>query len=228
MNAQRRCQTFRFWPLQAPVNPTRRRFLRASIGVASLSGRHGQRSVLVVDPGSTSPLGASLLALTRDARGCRRARKTALGRVGLVDAHSATPPRHRMPEPIHKLDERFIAQALRCFRKLAYGEVRLLLAGARLAEGYAPDLYRRRAPTGSARPAAHLTRLQSRCCFAQETLLPSGGSTHPLIREGFRLQIRTPRPTVAPGCCWVDRGDTRKPRNGGRGTRLSWITCSGP
>jgi hypothetical protein len=41
-------------------------------------------------------------------------------------------------------------------RKLAYDKVRLLLAGARLAEGYAPDLHHCRVEAGAFRLASHL------------------------------------------------------------------------
>jgi hypothetical protein len=43
-------------------------------------------------------------------------------------------------------------------RHLAYGEVRLLLAGAPLAEGYAPYLYDRLAKAGAISPASHLAQ----------------------------------------------------------------------
>ncbi len=49
------------------------------------------------------------------------------------------------PHPSQYLDERFVVEIphLLLLRKLAYGEVRLLLAGAALAKRYAPDLHRR-------------------------------------------------------------------------------------
>ena len=47
-------------------------------------------------------------------------------------------------------------------RHLAYGEVRLLLAGALLAEGDTIDLYHRQAQTGVVRLASHLAQPQLR------------------------------------------------------------------
>ena len=46
------------------------------------------------------------------------------------------------PQLLKRLDEQFAARALRLIlRKLADGEVRLLLAGTRLTESYAPHLH---------------------------------------------------------------------------------------
>jgi hypothetical protein len=64
-----------------------------------------------------------------------------------------------MPHPIQQLDERFVTQALRCLCELAYGEVRLLLASARLTEGHATNLYHRRAQARIICPTAHTTLL---------------------------------------------------------------------
>jgi hypothetical protein len=47
-------------------------------------------------------------------------------------------------------------------RHLAYGEVRLLLAGALLAEGDIPDLHHRQAGTGAVRLAPYLAGPQLR------------------------------------------------------------------
>ncbi len=134
----------------------------------------------------------------------------ASGRVGLVGPGSAA-PHGRTPYPIQQIDERLITQASRCFRKLAYDEVRLLLAGAWLAEGYAPDLYHRRASTGKIRPAAHLTRSQFRRCFDQKNLLLSGGSTPPLIRyKAFVYRYALSDPGLLPGVGEVE--ETNDPR----------------
>lgn len=59
-------------------------------------------------------------------------------------------------------------------RKLADGEVRLLLAGTRSAEGYTPDLHHRQMETWTLRPASHLARSSLlRHCIAQENLPPT-------------------------------------------------------
>ena len=55
--------------------------------------------------------------------------------------------------------------------ELAYLEVDLLLAGARLTERYTPDLYHSRVSAGAIRPTAHLTPSQFNHNLAQEALL---------------------------------------------------------
>jgi hypothetical protein len=61
------------------------------------------------------------------------------------------------PHPIQHLDKWLVAGAPGSFRQLAYCEVRLLLAGALLAEGNTPDLYYRRTWARTCRPATYLT-----------------------------------------------------------------------
>jgi len=72
--------------------------------------------------------------------------------------------------------ERLIAETSRRLRKFAYREVGLLLAGARLAEGYVPDLYRRRPRTGITRPATHPT-LPPFIGRPDQEILSQGGAT---------------------------------------------------
>src|ERR687898_216458 len=95
-----------------------------------------------------------------------------------------TPPSH-LSHPLQHVNERlFIVEPLRrSLCKLAYGEVRLLLAGARLTEGYAPNLYHRRAQAGNIRPTAHLTLLLlfASSCLDQEALVPSVRVCCPLL-----------------------------------------------
>src|SRR5215203_1458917 len=57
-------------------------------------------------------------------------------------------------------------------RKLANGEVRLLLAGASFTEGYTPDLHHRLMETRALRPASHLARSLLRHCIDKENLPP--------------------------------------------------------
>jgi hypothetical protein len=73
-------------------------------------------------------------------------------------------------------DERLIVETSRRPRTFPYREVGLLLAGARLAEGYVPDLYRRRPRTGITRPATHptLPRFIGR---PDQEILPQLGAT---------------------------------------------------
>src|SRR3954464_15032873 len=65
------------------------------------------------------------------------------------------------PSEAPNCGERPVAKALRLLGKLAqgkltYSEVRLLLAGARFAERYAPDLHHRLMGAGVFRLASHL------------------------------------------------------------------------
>ena len=70
-----------------------------------------------------------------------------------------------------RLDERIVAKALRLLGKRAYREVRLLLAGAPFAEGYALDLHHRLMGAGVLRLASRLARPALLCCcFDQENL----------------------------------------------------------
>jgi hypothetical protein len=70
-----------------------------------------------------------------------------------------------------RLGERPVAETLRFLGKLANSEVRLLLAGAPLAEGYALDLRYRLMGAGVLRLASHLASPALLCrCFDQENL----------------------------------------------------------
>jgi hypothetical protein len=56
-------------------------------------------------------------------------------------------------------------------RKLANGEVRLLLTGACFTEGYTPDLHHRLMETWALRPASHLARFLLRQGIDKENIL---------------------------------------------------------
>src|SRR5918995_4567438 len=103
-----------------------------------------------------------------------------------------TPPSH-LSHPLQHVNKRlFIVEPLRrSLCKLAYGEVRLLLAGARLTEGYAPNLYHRRAQAGNIRPTAHLTLLLlfASCLDQEALLLPLGRVCCPL--PGFNTHTKS-------------------------------------
>jgi len=64
------------------------------------------------------------------------------------------------------------AEALRLLHELAYGEVRLLLSGARFAEGQAPNLHYRLMGARVVRLASHLAwpQLLRRLDVAQHVL----------------------------------------------------------
>jgi hypothetical protein len=63
------------------------------------------------------------------------------------------------PDPLQRLGQRLAAETLRLLpRKLADGEVRLLLAGARSTEGYTQDLHLGVSGARAPRPASHLAR----------------------------------------------------------------------
>src|SRR5215204_6858890 len=88
-------------------------------------------------------------------------------------------------------------------RKLANGEVRLLLAGASFTEGYTPDLHHRLMETWALRPASHLARSLLRQGIDKENLPPKILRT----REPL-LVIRTP-PVSAPAtnrACTLRKG----------------------
>ena len=116
-------------------------------------------------------------------------------RVGFVVAERASssdPPR-----PIQHPDEQLVAtEAPGMVRKLAYGEVRLLLASTWPAEGHAPDLHHRRPPTGESGPAPHLTPFRFR--RGQEALLSSYSSIRSTAKQRSHLLIRAPTSEVAP------------------------------
>ncbi len=116
-------------------------------------------------------------------------------RVGLVVASRASSP--DPPRAIQHPDERLVAaEAPRMVRKLAYGEVRLLLASTRPAEGHTPDLHHRRPPTGESGPAPHLTPFRFR--RGQEALLSSYSWIRSTAKQRSRLLIRAPTSEVAP------------------------------
>src|SRR5829696_4238683 len=76
----------------------------------------------------------------QEKRGAPRGCASLSRRVWSVVAGRASPA--DLPHPVQYPDQRPVAiETPGVVRELAYGEVRLLLAGARLAEGNAPDLY---------------------------------------------------------------------------------------
>ena len=96
-------------------------------------------------------------------------------RVPLMHLRGDTFPTTRTlpPHPLQRLGQRLAAEALRLLlRKLADGEVCLLLAGARFTEGYALDLHHCLMETWSLRPASHLARSLLRHCIDKENLPP--------------------------------------------------------
>ena len=80
------------------------------------------------------------------------------------------------PHPLQRLGERLAAEALGLLRKLANGEVRLLLAGARPTESYTLDLHDCPMGAGALCLASHLARDYHRR-LGQENLLPKNDST---------------------------------------------------
>src|SRR5687767_9589922 len=80
------------------------------------------------------------------------------------------------PHSLQRLGQRLAAEALRLLllRKLAEGEVCLLLAGASFTEGYAPDLHLRATGARALRLASHLARSRRPRRLAQENFPPTG------------------------------------------------------
>jgi hypothetical protein len=73
--------------------------------------------------------------------------------------------------PGKRLGERLAAVTLLPPRKLADGEVRLLLAGARSTEGYAQDLHLCATRTRTLRVASHLAKSRLRLRLGQRNSL---------------------------------------------------------
>src|SRR5829696_7471456 len=80
------------------------------------------------------------------------------------------------PPSLQRLGQRLASKALRplLLRKLANGEVCLLLAGARFTEGYAPDLHLCATEARALRLASHLARSRCPRRLGQEYLPPTG------------------------------------------------------
>src|SRR5215211_3460610 len=122
----------------------------------------------------------------QEERGAPRGCASLSRRVWSIVAGRASPA--DPPHPVQYPDQRPVAiEAAGVVRDLAYGEVRLLLAGARLAEGNAPDLHHCRPLAGEVRSAPHLTSFGIRRRLVQETLLSSPDLVRPLIRQSLRL-----------------------------------------
>jgi hypothetical protein len=76
--------------------------------------------------------------------------------------------------PLQRLGQRLAAEALRpLLRKLANGEVCLLLAGARFTEGYTPDLHLCATETRALRLASHLAGSLLHHHLVQENIPPT-------------------------------------------------------
>jgi|SRR5215213_1737971 hypothetical protein len=88
--------------------------------------------------------------------------------------------------PVERLAEHVAAEVLRLLRKLADGEVRLLLAGASFTEGYTLNLHHRPMEAWTLRFASHLTRARLGR-LGQENLPPQIPRTQDLL-----LVIGTP------------------------------------
>ena len=116
----------------------------------------------------------------KEERGAPRGCASLSRRVWSIVAGRASPA--DPPRPVQYPDQRPVAiETPGVVRELAYGEVRLLLAGARLAEGNAPDLHHCRPLAGEVRSATHLTSFGIRHRLVQETLLSSPDPVRPLI-----------------------------------------------
>src|SRR5215211_2952128 len=89
--------------------------------------------------------------------------------------------------PVERLAEHVAAEVLRLLRKLADGEVRLLLAGASFTEGYTLNLHHRPTEAWTLRFASHLARARLGRHLGQENLPPKILRTRDLL-----LVIRTP------------------------------------
>src|SRR5215213_307595 len=91
--------------------------------------------------------------------------------IGALAAHPVQHLAERFAERFAKWLASEVPRLL--LRKLADGEVHLLLAGACFIEGYAPDLHHRPMETWALRPASHLARSLLRHRIDQENLPPT-------------------------------------------------------
>src|SRR5215207_3007532 len=111
-----------------------------------------------------------------------------LRRGKVICALAAHPVEHLAERSAERFAKRLPAEVPRLLlRKLANGEVRLLLASASFTEGYTPDLHHRLMETWALRTASDLARSLLRHCIDKENLPPKILRT----REPL-LVIRTP------------------------------------
>jgi hypothetical protein len=113
------------------------------------------------------------------------------------------------PHPLQRLGQRLAAEALRLLllRKLANGEVRLLLAGASFTEGYTPDLHHRPMETWALpRPAwpglpprVALTENAAPGSLLRQDFLHYFSGEIPIAERGIRTAENSPRTRVNRG-----------------------------
>ncbi len=159
--------------------PKRRHQTIKALQIAGLRRRGGRlvadSRVLGSAPGTGAARFGSIPLLLREGRDGLEPSKLAgpnCGTLGLVHARdpalrlcgSAFPASRALPpHPLQRLGERLAAEALPLLRnEFADGKVRLLLAGARSAEGHAQDLHLRSTGARALRPTSHLARAMLR------------------------------------------------------------------
>ena len=153
-----------------------------------LSCPPSQPASLALPPLPVSPSSPGRLARSRFQG---RVRVAPPGCVGLTGTNRSLPRRaaHPAQQPGETL---VVAGAPGLLREFAYGEVRLLLAGARPAEGHAPDYHRPRAAAGIVRSAAHQARSRWVRCLARKFPLPSANDhVSPLFAPWYAVSFRS-------------------------------------
>src|SRR5215211_3735890 len=126
------------------------------------------------------------------------------------------------PHSLQRLGQRLAAEALRLLlRKLANGEVRLLLAGTRFTEGYTPDLHLRAMGARALRVASHLARSRRPRRLAQENFPPTGTGP-PASHTHATGQCSSDLPRAHPAEGHLQPGN----RHSGRSASVRWQACT--
>src|SRR5215216_1458855 len=127
------------------------------------------------------------------------------------------------PHSLQRLGQRLAAEALRLLllRKLANGEVCLLLAGAWFTEGYTPDLHYRPMEAWALRIASHLARSRRPRRLAQENFPPTGTGP-PASHTHATGQCSSDLPRAHPAEGHLQPGN----RHSGRSASVRWQACT--
>src|SRR5215212_973989 len=128
------------------------------------------------------------------------------------------------PHPLQRLGQRLAAKALRLLlllRKLADGEVYLLLAGAPFTEGYAPDLHLCATEARALCLTAHLAASRVPHRLGQENFPPTG-TAPPASHTHATGYYPSDRPHALPAEEHIQHGNTHSDR----WASVRWQACT--
>src|SRR5919107_1879664 len=152
-------------PLGTPPTPRARSRARAPVGMEATFGRSSS-PMRMIEPfpncRSIWETAASIALLLSNASSNADVREliVRLGQNHFICIKTEIrPSRAISPHPLQRLPAESLGLILLLLRKLADGEVRLLLAGALATEAYAQDLHLRGTGARALRPASHLAGL---------------------------------------------------------------------